>query len=153
MSPTADLRKGAASRAMAQMGAMGVRSAGRVAVSPAAEDKTEVPRLSSTGALLTVAVSTTLDAFCSEFMVSSFEDGTSSGYLSTTFVGLVLFPILGNAAEHATAFMVAFKDKIDLFTSIAFDGSVQIAPFVLPLAVVIGWALDNDCMTVYFDTF
>jgi Ca2+:H+ antiporter len=60
---------------------------------------------------------------------------------------------LGNAAEHATAVMVAIKDKMNLSTNVALGSSIQIALFVLPLIVIIGWILENDCMTLYFDIF
>jgi len=117
------------------------------------EDEIEEPQLSVIGALITLAISTTLVAFCSEFMVSSIESVTSTGAVSKTFVGLILLPIVGNAAEHATAVTVAMKDKMDLAIGVAVGSSMQIALLVLPLIVVLGWILDNDCMTLYFDTF
>jgi Ca2+:H+ antiporter len=117
------------------------------------EDEIEEPQLSVIGALITLAISTTLVAFCSEFMVSSIHGITETGAVSTTFVGLILIPIVGNAAEHATAVTVAVKDKMDLSIGVAVGSSMQIALLVLPLVVVLGWILDKDCMTLYFDTF
>jgi Ca2+:H+ antiporter len=157
----AKVRRGAASRDMAQTGATTAASGSEVVAEAPVEDtdahpdqdETERPRLSLIGAILTLAVSTALVAVCSESMVSSIEEVTSSGNISTTFIGLVLLPIVGNAAEHATAVMVAIKDKMNLSTNIALGSSIQIALFVLPLVVIIGWILENDCMTLYFDTF
>lgn len=117
------------------------------------EDDFEEPQLSVIGALITLAISTTLVAFCSEFMVSSIEGVTASGAISTTFVGLILLPIVGNAAEHATAVTVAIKDKMDLSIGVAVGSSMQIALLVLPLVVVLGWILDKCAMALYFDTF
>ncbi|KAF2009925.1 vacuolar calcium ion transporter-like protein /H(+) exchanger [Aaosphaeria arxii CBS 175.79] len=117
------------------------------------DDEFEEPSLSVIGALITLAISTTLVAFCSEFMVSSIEGVTKSGTVSTTFVGLILLPIVGNAAEHATAVTVAIKDKMDLSIGVAVGSSMQIALLVLPFVVVLGWILGKDCMTLYFDTF
>lgn len=117
------------------------------------EEDFEEPSLSVVGALITLAISTTLVAFCSEFMVSSIEGVTATGAVSTTFVGLILLPIVGNAAEHATAVTVAIKDKMDLSIGVAVGSSMQIALLVLPLIVVLGWILGKDCMTLYFDTF
>lgn len=117
------------------------------------DDDFEEPQLSVIGALITLAISTTLVAFCSEFMVSSISSVTANGTVSKTFIGLILLPIVGNAAEHATAVTVAMKDKMDLAIGVAVGSSMQIALLVLPLVVVLGWILGNDCMTLYFDNF
>jgi len=117
------------------------------------EDDFEEPSLSVVGAIITLALSTTMVAFCSEFMVSSIEGVTATGGVSTTFVGLILLPIVGNAAEHATAVTVAIKDKMDLSIGVAVGSSMQIALLVLPLIVILGWIMGKDCMTLYFDTF
>ncbi|CBX93820.1 similar to vacuolar calcium ion transporter /H(+) exchanger [Plenodomus lingam JN3] len=117
------------------------------------EDEFETPQLSVVGALITLALSTTLVAFCSEFMVSSIDGLTATGGVSTTFVGLILLPIVGNAAEHATAVTVAIKDKMDLSIGVAVGSSMQIALLVFPVIVILGWMLGKDCMTLYFDTF
>lgn len=113
----------------------------------------EEPQLTVAGALVTLAISTTLVAFCSEFMVSSIHGLTATGAISTTFVGLILLPIVGNAAEHATAVTVAIKDKMDLSIGVAVGSSMQIALLVLPLIVVLAWIMGKDCMALYFDTF
>ena len=105
------------------------------------------------GAIITLGLSTALVALCSEFMVDSIGDVTASGTVSTTFVGLILLPIVGNAAEHATAVTVACKDKMNLAINVAIGSSIQIALLVLPFVVVLGWIRGQDCMTLYLDTF
>jgi len=60
---------------------------------------------------------------------------------------------VGNAAEHATAVTVAIKDKMDLAIGVAVGSSMQIALLVIPLAVVIGWIMHIDTMTLFFDPF
>lgn len=117
------------------------------------EDDFEEPNLTMWGALVTLAISTTMVAFCSEFMVSSIDGFTREAGISTTFVGLILLPIVGNAAEHATAVTVAIKDKMDLSIGVAVGSSMQIALLVLPGIVVIGWIAGKEDMTLYFDTF
>src|ERR1700761_2249769 len=72
--------------------------------------------------------------------------------LDLTISGLILLPIVGNAAEHATAVTVAVKDKMDLAIGVAVGSSMQIALFVLPLSVLIGWWIHAD-MTLVFDNF
>jgi Ca2+:H+ antiporter len=155
--------EGEAARGIAAIGAgTAAASGGGVNVKPLftspddseeEEEDFESPSLSVIGALVTLAISTTLVAFCSEFMVSSIHGLTATGGVSTTFVGLILLPIVGNAAEHATAVTVAIKDKMDLSIGVAVGSSMQIALLVFPLIVILGWILGKDCMTLYFDTF
>ena len=78
-------------------------------------------------------VATILVAVESELLVGSLEAATSSLGLSELFTGVILLPIIGNAAEHATAVTVAMKNKMDLSLSVAMGSSLQIALFVAPL--------------------
>lgn len=86
-------------------------------------------------------------------MVDGISAITESGSISIEFVGLILLPIVGNAAEHATAVTVAVKDKMDLAIGVAVGSSMQIALLVIPLMVIIGWILGNNCMNLSFDGF
>ncbi|KAJ5234388.1 uncharacterized protein N7469_003556 [Penicillium citrinum] len=117
------------------------------------DDEPEQPQLTIFVALLTLGISTALVAVCAEFMVDSIDGLTASGNISDTFVGLILLPIVGNAAEHATAVTVACKDKMDLAIGVAVGSSMQIALLVLPLIVVLGWIIGVDDMTLGFDGF
>ena len=85
-------------------------------------------------------------------MVDGISSITASG-VSVEFVGLILLPIVGNAAEHATAVTVACKDKMDLAIGVAVGSSMQVALFLIPLLIVIGWIMGNDCMTLSYDGF
>jgi Ca2+:H+ antiporter len=77
----------------------------------------------------------------SEILVHAVEGITSgSPWLTPTFLGLIVIPLIGNAAEHATAVMVARKGKMDLALQIALGSSAQIALLVAPLLVFIGLA-------------
>merc|ERR1719321_1979438 len=62
--------------------------------------------------------------------------------ISRGFIGVVLLPIVGNAAEHVTAVTVAMKDKLDLALGVALGSSTQIALFVVPFTVLAGWIID-----------
>ncbi|MEH1885634.1 calcium/proton exchanger [Nostoc sp.] len=83
-------------------------------------------------------VCTLLVALESEMLVDSLEVATSQLGLTTLFTGVILVPIVGNAAEHATAVTVAMKDKMDLSLSVAVGSSMQIALFVAPVLVIAG---------------
>ncbi|KAK5702656.1 hypothetical protein LTR97_003602 [Elasticomyces elasticus] len=117
------------------------------------EEEEEEPQLTIIGALVTLAGSTVLVAFCAEFMVSAIGEVAKS--VSPEFIGLILLPIVGNAAEHATAVTVAIKDKLDLSIGVAVGSSLQIALLVLPLMVCINWfgLGAPDDLTLSFDGF
>ncbi|MGF1674868.1 MAG: calcium/proton exchanger, partial [Rivularia sp. (in: cyanobacteria)] len=72
-------------------------------------------------------VSTIVVAFESELLVDSLEIATSQLGLTALFTGVIIVPIIGNAAEHTTAVTVAMKDKMDLSVSVAVGSSMQIA--------------------------
>lgn len=116
-------------------------------------EEAEIPQISLTIAIVTLLISTVLVALNAEYLVDSINAITcgSSG-ISKNFVGLILLPIVGNAAEHATAVTVAVKDKMDLAIGVAVGSSMQIALLVLPFTVVLGWIIGKD-MTLYFDGF
>ncbi|MGD1918054.1 MAG: calcium/proton exchanger [Pleurocapsa sp.] len=88
----------------------------------------------------------------SELLVDSLEVATSDLGLSALFTGVILLPIIGNAAEHATAVTVAMKDKLDLSVSVAVGSSMQIALFVAPVLVIAGWVIGQP-MDLNFNPF
>lgn len=88
----------------------------------------------------------------SEFLVGSLEAATEQIGLTPLFTGVILLPIIGNAAEHATAVTVAMKDKMDLSVSVAVGSSMQIALFVAPALVLAGWVIGQP-MDLDFNPF
>jgi Ca2+:H+ antiporter len=116
------------------------------------DEEPEVPTLSLWGALVTLCLATALIGLCAEYLVDSISEVTCTYHVSEYFVGLILLPIVGNAAEHATAVTVAIKDKMDLAIGVAVGSSMQIALLVLPLMVILGWIIGAD-MTLVFDDF
>jgi Ca2+:H+ antiporter len=97
-------------------------------------------------------VCTLLVAFESEMLVDSLEVATSQLGLTALFTGVIIVPIVGNAAEHATAVTVAMKDKMDLSVSVAVGSSMQIALFVAPVLVIAG-RIFNQPMDLDFNPF
>ncbi|MEY2984057.1 MAG: hypothetical protein RLZZ568_674 [Cyanobacteriota bacterium] len=102
-----------------------------------------------TGVLLVVTLGVALE---SELLVESLEVATESLGLTALFTGVILLPIIGNAAEHATAVTVAMKDKMDLSMSVVMGSSLQIAFFVAPVLVLLGWAIGQP-MDLNFNPF
>ncbi|MBD2500022.1 calcium/proton exchanger [Anabaena azotica] len=101
---------------------------------------------------IVLLVSTLLVAVESELLVDALEVATSQLGLTALFTGVILVPIIGNAAEHATAVTVAMKDKMDLSVSVAVGSSLQIALFVAPVLVIAGWILGQP-MDLDFQPF
>lgn len=98
-----------------------------------------------------LVLTTILTSFCADHLVSSIDEIVESSGLSKTFIGLILIPIIGNAAEHVTAVVVAMKNKMDLAIGVAVGSSLQISLFVTPFMVLVGWAVDTP-MSLYFSS-
>ncbi|KAI8804709.1 calcium/proton exchanger [Cladochytrium replicatum] len=113
------------------------------------EEETEQPQMTPLVAGLLLVLATGMVALNAEYLVGSIEGISKAWNLSKTFVGLIMLPIVGNAAEHVTALTVAMKNKMDLAISIAIGSSVQIALFVTPFCVIVGWGLGVN-MTLAF---
>ena len=144
---TGKKEKGDASRGIANIGGAFAASTQGERVAPRPlddDDDEEQPQLHIYVAFFTLAVSTVLVAICAEFMVDSIN--ALAKHISKTFIGLILLPIVGNAAEHATAVTVAVKDKMDLAIGVAVGSSMQIALLVLPFVVILGWITGHNDM-------
>ena len=103
-------------------------------------------------AVLVLALSAVLVAVLSELLVGSLDGVTASLGLKDLFIGVVIVAIIGNAAEHGIAVTVAMKDKMDLSLNIATGSSAQVALFVAPLLVLVGYAIGSP-MTLFFEVF
>lgn len=88
--------------------------------------------------LLALLGLTVLVAVESELLVGTLESTLEHFHIAPLFMGVILLPIIGNAAEHATAVIVAIKNKMDLSFSVALGSTMQIALFVAPLLVLAG---------------
>lgn len=92
-------------------------------------------------AVIVLGVSTVLVAVLSEFLVHAIESAAHSLGMTQLFIGVVLVAIVGNAAEHSTAVLMAMKNKMDLAINIALGSGSQIALFVAPLIVFASFLL------------
>jgi Ca2+:H+ antiporter len=106
-----------------------------------AEAEHHQPQWSVPTALGVLVGSTVLVGFMSEFLVSSLEGFTKVAGLSEFFVGLIIIPIVGNAAEHASAVVFAIKNRMELAITIAIGSTVQVALLVAPLLVLLSWVI------------
>lgn len=100
-------------------------------------------------ALLSLAIATILVAFLSEFLVGQIEFAKQALGVSDLFMGVIIIAIIGNAAEHGTAVLMARRDRMNLAMSIAIGSSSQIALFVAPVLVFAGWAMGTPMSLVF----
>lgn len=82
--------------------------------------------MSRTAAVVMLLLSTGLVAVCAEFLVDAIPAMVESSSVSEAFIGLIILPIVGNAAEHVTAVTVATKNKMDLSIGVSVGSSIQI---------------------------
>jgi Ca2+:H+ antiporter len=85
--------------------------------------------------LLVLLVATAFVALISEFLVGAVEQASESLGLTEVFVGVIVVAIIGNAAEHSSAVLMAMRNKMDLSLGVALGSSIQIALFVAPVLV------------------
>jgi Ca2+:H+ antiporter len=101
----------------------------------------EEPEMTQRDSIILLIVATVLVSWMAEILVHSVEYAAEDFGLPHLFIGVILLPLFGNAAEHFTAVTVAGKDKMDLSFAISMGSSTQIAVFIAPLMVIIAWAL------------
>jgi Ca2+:H+ antiporter len=89
----------------------------------------------------------------SEILVGSISDASEDIGLSQFFVGVFIVAIVGNAAEHWVAVLVAAKDKMDLAVNIAIGSSAQIALFVAPILVLASFVVGDNPMALVFNGY
>jgi Ca2+:H+ antiporter len=130
-----------------------------------AEEEAKEPSMSAWSAAVILIATTVLISFCADYLVDAIDPIVATEAFGKNFIDLILIPIVGNAAEHVTACVVAIKNKMDLVSSDVADAfhrsldgiantltqamgvvvgsSVQIALLVTPFLVLLGWAIDR----------
>ncbi|KAJ3698657.1 hypothetical protein LUZ61_002362 [Rhynchospora tenuis] len=88
----------------------------------------------------------------SDYLVDAIEGASRSWNIPIAFISVVLLPIVGNAAEHASAIMFAINDKLDISLGVALGSATQISMFLIPLCVLIGWMMGKT-MDLNFKLF
>ena len=99
------------------------------------EDDVEIPELSLPTTIGLLVVVTVLVAVTAEWLVDSIDGLAKGGGISKEFIGLILLPIVGNAAEHVSAITVSIKDKLTLSISVAVGSSIASFSFFLFCAI------------------
>ena len=103
--------------------------------------------------MLLLAVAGVAVGVMSEILVGSISETAEAVGLSEFFIGVIVIAIVGNAAEHWVAVLVARKDKMDLAVNIAIGSAAQIALFAAPILVLVSWVLGPFPMPLVFNGF
>ena len=109
------------------------------------------PKWSSKKALGVLLVAAVAIGVLAEILVSATEEAVKVLGLSEFFVGLILIPIIGNAAENSSAIIMAMRNRMDLSLNIAIGSSIQVALLIAPLLVLLGMAFHQP-MDLAFST-
>ncbi|KAJ1277841.1 hypothetical protein BS78_04G034200 [Paspalum vaginatum] len=110
------------------------------------------PEISKWEAIAWLAIFTAWISVFSDFLVDAIEGAAKAWKIPVAFISTVLLPIVGNAAEHASAVMYAMKDRLDISLGVAIGSSTQISMFVIPFSVVVGWMMGQP-MDLNFHLF
>jgi len=116
---------------------------------PAGHEEHEGAEWSLKRSIVILLISSAFVALASEFLVGSVEEAAHALGLTDLFVGVIVLAIIGNAAEHSSAIMMAMKNKMDLSFSIAVNSSTQIALFAAPALVFVSYLLGNPMDLVF----
>ena len=114
-------------------------------------DEEAQPPMKLSAAIGILLASTVCIAVLSEIFVGTIEPMAESVGLSKTFVGIILVPIIGNAAEHSSAVFMAYKNKMNAAVEIALGSSLQIILFVMPVLILL--SLFFTPMSIVFTPF
>ncbi|KAH9652563.1 vacuolar cation/proton exchanger 5 [Citrus sinensis] len=115
-------------------------------------DDNEAPEISKWESLIWLAIMTAWISILSQYLVDAIEGASATWNIPISFISVILLPIVGNAAEHASAIMFAMKDKLDISLGVAIGSSTQISMFGIPFCVVIGWIMGRP-MDLNFQLF
>ena len=100
--------------------------------------------------VLVLVGATALVAWMSEILVGSVQEAAEAFGMTRVFVGVIVVAVVGNAAEHSTAVMMAMKNKMELSMGIAIGSSLQIALFVAPVLVIVSHFIGPQPMDLVF---
>jgi len=106
------------------------------------DESSEMAAWSFTASLLVLGGATVITALVAEILVGSLETFAEKAHLSDFFVAAVIVAIVGNAAEHGGAVVVAARGKIKLATEIALASGAQVAVFLIPAVVLLSWLIE-----------
>lgn len=116
------------------------------------EEEEEIPMMTPVAAIVGLLAVTVVTSFNADYLVSAIDETANEYHIPKAFIGTILLPIVGNAAEHVTSVWMAAKDKMEISIGVAVGSSIQIAVGLIPTLVLVGWAIGQP-LTLYFQSF
>jgi len=116
------------------------------------DDDEEEPQMGLSTTIALLGIVTVVIGVVTSFLLNSIDNLTSNGPIGKGFVGLIISPVAGNIVEYAEHAISSAEDKLDHSMNIAVGSSIQMALFVIPFMVVLGWILGKP-LTLLFDPF
>lgn len=115
-------------------------------------EEVEEEKMSPNAAIAALFVVTVVTSFNADYLVSAIDAVAEKYNISKVFIGIVLLPLVGNAAEHVTSVWMAAKDKMEIALGVAIGSSIQICLGLVPALVITGWAIGQP-LSLYFQNF
>lgn len=116
------------------------------------QDEPEEERMSPYAAIASLLLVTVITSFNADYLVAAIDDVANEYKISKVFIGIILLPIVGNAAEHVTSVWMAAKDKMEIALGVAVGSSIQICLGLVPTLVIVGWLIGQP-LSLYFHNF
>jgi len=116
------------------------------------EEGEEEPKMNIVSAGFALLIVTVITSFCADYLVASIKETANWYNIPKSFIGLILLPMMGNTSAEDTALRMAMKCKMDRTIGICVGNSIQVAAFVAPLLVIIGWMSGIEA-TLFFADF
>lgn len=116
------------------------------------EEEEEVPMMTPVAAIVGLLLVTVVTSFNADYLVSAIDETAKEYHIPKAFIGTILLPIVGNAAEHVTSVWMAAKAKMEIAIGVSVGSSIQIAVGLIPSLVLVGWAIGQP-LTLNFEAF
>ncbi|CAO1634687.1 unnamed protein product [Parajaminaea phylloscopi] len=116
------------------------------------DDEEEVPEMTPVAAIIALLIITVVTSFSADFLVGAIDETAQKYEIPKAFISTILLPVVGNAAEHVTSCVMAYKGKMEIAIGVSVGSSIQIAMGLLPVLVLVAWAIGQP-LTLYFETF
>jgi len=116
------------------------------------EQEEETAKMNVTAAVVSLVAVTVVTSFCADYLVGAIDQFAQDYSIPKAFIGLILLPIVGNAAEHVTSVWMAAKGKMEITIGVAVGSSIQIAVGVIPALVIVAWIIGQP-LTLFFENF
>jgi Ca2+:H+ antiporter len=116
------------------------------------QEEEEEPQMTPVAAVVALGIITVITSFSADYLVGAIDETANEYGIPKAFISTILLPIIGNAAEHTTSCLMAYKGKMEIAIGVSVGSSIQIAMGLLPSLIIVAWIIGQP-LTLYFQTF